>query len=121
MVGDKPVFGLPGNPVASLLCFEEYVRPALLKMMGRHQLFRPVVKARLTHDLKKKPGRVHFQGARVIHDGSGYMMAINGKQGSAMLRSIAGANGIALIPADTTKVNGGTLVEVQLVTLPEDH
>jgi molybdopterin molybdotransferase len=56
----KPVFGLPGNPVSSMVAFEEFVRPALLKMMGHHQLFRPVVEAVLKEDIKKEPGRRHF-------------------------------------------------------------
>ena len=120
-MGDKLVFGLPGNPVASLLCFEEYVRPAVLKMMGREKLFRPEVAGILTHDFKKKAGRHHFIGALVERTENGYKWSINGRQGSGMLRSITGAEGIAVIPADVTEMKAGDRAVVQLITLPEDH
>ncbi len=120
-IGNKLIFGLPGNPVASLLCFEEYVRPAVLKMMGREKLFRPVVAGALTHDFKKKAGRHHFVGAIAERTESGYKWSVNGRQGSGMLRSLTGANGIAVIPADVTEMKTGDRIAVQLVTLPEDH
>ncbi len=120
-IGDKLVFGLPGNPVASLLCFEEYVRPAALSMMGREKLFRPKVAAALTHDFKKKAGRHHFVGALVERTETGYKWTANGRQGSAMLRSITGVDGVAVIPTDVTEMKAGERTVVQLVTLPEDH
>ena len=120
-IGDKLVFGLPGNPSASLISFEEYVRPAILKMTGRTKLFRPVVQAKLTHDFKKKPGRHQFVGALVTKVNGEYEWAVNGRQGSGMLRSITGANGIAVIPADATELSAGDRVEVQMINRPEDH
>lgn len=121
VLGDKLVFGLPGNPVASVLCFEEYVRPALLKMMGRRQLLRPVVTARLTHDLKKKPGRQHFIGVRVKAAGDGFEAEVNGRQGSGILKSLFEAEGVAIIPAEITEIKVGEPLEVQMIGLPEDH
>lgn len=118
---DKLIFGLPGNPVASMLCFEEYVRPALLKMMGRTKLLRPVVVARLTHDLKKKPGRTHFIGVRVEATDSPYKATVNGRQGSGIIKSLAGADGVAIVPADVSEVKAGESLEVQLIELPENH
>ena len=58
----KPVFSLPGNPVSSMVSFEQFVRPSLLKMMGHRQLFRPVIEAILKEDIRKEPGRRHFIG-----------------------------------------------------------
>ena len=60
ILGGKPVFGLPGNPVSCMVSFEQFVRPALLKMMGHRDLFRPVVRARLCETLRQKPGRRTF-------------------------------------------------------------
>jgi molybdopterin molybdotransferase len=120
-LGEKLIFGLPGNPVASLLCFEEYVRPALLKMMGRTKLRRPIVTAEMTHDLKKKPGRQHFIGVSLTAENGRYRATVNGRQGSGILKSIAEIDGIAMVPSDTAQLKAGETVEVQLTTLPEDH
>ena len=63
----KPVFGLPGNPVSSMVSFEQFVRPALLKMMGHRQIFRPVIEAILQEDIRKEPGRRHYlRGCRLV-------------------------------------------------------
>lgn len=121
VLGEKLIFGLPGNPVASVLCFEEYVRPALLKIMGRGHLLRPVVTAELTHDFKKKPGRQHFVGVRVTATDSQYQATVNGRQGSGILKSLDGADGIAVIPKDVVEMTAGERVEVQMINLPEDH
>ena len=117
----KLIFGLPGNPTASVLCFEEYVRPALLKMMGRRNLLRPVVKAELTHDLRRKPGRHHFVGMKVEVIDATYRATVNGRQGSGILKSLAGADGIGLVPDNVADMNEGDMIDVQLITLPEDH
>ena len=61
----KPVFGLPGNPVSSMVSFEQFVRPALLKMMGHRQIFRPVIEAILQEEIRKEPGRRHYLRAVV--------------------------------------------------------
>jgi len=50
----KPVFGLPGNPVSSMIAFEQYIRPAILKMTGHENIFRRTIRAKLTEDIKKK-------------------------------------------------------------------
>lgn len=117
----KLVFGLPGNPVATMVCFEQYVRPSLRKMMGHLKLFRPVVEAMLEEDVKKKPGRLHF--VRVILDkkGPNYYASTTGPQGSGILKSMVLANGLALVPADTTLLRAGERVMVQMIDCPEDH
>lgn len=120
-LGSKLIFGLPGNPVAGLFNFEEYVRPAALKMMGRGKLLRPVVTAALTHDYKKKAGRTNFVGAVVTNDNGRYQWSVNGRQGSGMLRSITGADGLAVIPAEVTQMRAGDETEIQLTNFPEDH
>lgn len=121
VLGERLIFALPGNPVASAVNFEEYVRPALLKMMGRSKVSRPVVKAILAEAFRKKPGRTHFVGMVVeIVDGR-YRARLNGTQGSGILKSLSGANGIGVIPKQVEALEAGDTVEVQLVGLPEDH
>lgn len=121
LIESKPVFGLPGNPVATMVCFEEYVRPLLLKMMGKTRLFRPEVEAVLVNDLKKKPGRVHFVRVVVEQKEGVFYATSTGPQGSGILSSMSQANGLALIPKDVTQIKAGEKVKVHLIDMPEDH
>ncbi len=121
MFKGKPVFGLPGNPGASMICFEEYVRPALLKMMGRTKLFRPEIEAVLTQDIKKKPGRMHYVRVRVERKNGEYYATSAGPQGSGILKTMSLANGLALIPKDAPLIKAGEKVKVHLIDMPEDH
>jgi molybdopterin molybdotransferase len=111
----KLVFGLPGNPVSSMITFEEYVRPALLKMMGREEIFRRTIKATLTEDIKKKGGLKHFIRALVEKDGEKFTVSTTGEQGSGILKSMVLANGIIVLPEDMTLVKKGEEVSVQLI------
>jgi molybdopterin molybdotransferase len=114
-IGGKPAFGLPGNPVSSMVSFEQFVRPSLLKMMGHHQLFRPMIEAILKEDIRKEPGRRHYIRAVVSFDKDRYFVTTTGEQGSGMLRSMVRANGLAIIPEDKEKVKAGEKVLVQLI------
>ena len=111
----KPVFGLPGNPVSSMVSFEQFVRPSLLKMMGHRQLFRPVIEAILKEDIRKKPGRRHFIRASVSFEKDDYFVTLTGAQGSGILRSMVKANGLVIIPEDREIVRAGERVKVQLL------
>jgi molybdopterin molybdotransferase len=111
----KLVFGLPGNPVSSMITFEEYVRPALLKMMGHEQIFRRTIQATLTEDIKKKSGLKHFIRARVSKEGEKFTVSTTGEQGSGILKSMVLANGIIVLPEDMTSVKKGEEVTVQLI------
>jgi molybdopterin molybdotransferase len=111
----KPVFGLPGNPVSSMVSFEQFVRPSLLKMMGHCQIFRPVIEAFLKEDIYKEPGRRHFVRAFVIFEGDHYFVTITGAQGSGILRSMVKANGLIVIPENQEFVRAGEKVKVQLL------
>ena len=115
LIQGKPVFGLPGNPVSSMVSFEEFVRPSLLKMMGHRQLFRPVIEAVLKEDIHKEPGRRHFVRAFVSFDKDHYQVTVTGEQGSAILRSMVKANGLVVIPEDKRIVRAGEKVQVQLL------
>lgn len=115
VINKKPVFGLPGNPVSSMVSFEQFVRPSLLKMMGHRQIFRPIIEAVLKEDIQKKPGRRHFIRATVSFEKNGYFVTITGAQGSAILRSMVRANGLIIIPEDRKIVRAGEKVKVQLL------
>ncbi len=111
----KPVFGLPGNPVSSMVSFEQFVRPALLKMMGHRQLFRPIIEAILKEDIRKRPGRRHFIRAFVSFENGHYVVAPTGAQGSGILNSMVKANGLVVVPEDQELVKTGDKVKVQLL------
>jgi len=112
---ERPVFGLPGNPVSTLVTFEQFVRPALLRMMRHHKVFRPVEPAILAEDYEKPPGRMHF--VRVtLQEREGRLFAFpTGDQSSGVLYSMVRADGLAIVPADTTRIEAGTEVSVQLL------
>jgi molybdenum cofactor synthesis domain-containing protein len=98
-----PVFGLPGNPVSSLVSFELFARPALRRMMGHDDVRRPEVTARAAHAFRRRPdGKIHLDRVRVEwheRDGwSGYVAASTGDQASNVLSATAAANAFALIP-----------------------
>jgi molybdopterin molybdotransferase len=114
-IGEKPVFGLPGNPVSSMISFEQFVRPSLLKMMGRRQLFRPVIQAILKEEIKKIPGRRYFIRGSVSFKKDQYFVTTTGEQGSGILRSMVRANGLIVIPEDQEMVRAGEKVKVQLL------
>ena len=113
MHGKTPVFSLPGNPVSSLLTFEEFVRPALLKMMGHRRWLRPLLPAVLQQDVPKKAGRVVFLRVR-LGERSGQLLAWpSGNQETGILKTQLLADGIAVLPADQGDLRAGTPVQVQ--------
>jgi molybdopterin molybdotransferase len=114
-IGGKPAFGLPGNPVSSMVSFEQFVRPSLLKMMGHRQLFRPTIEAILKEDIEKEPGRRHYIRALVSFEKDRYFVTTTGAQGSGILRSMVRANGLVVIPDNQERVRAGEKVVVQLL------
>jgi len=115
MLGEVPLVGLPGNPVSAMVSFEQFIRPAILKMMGHVNLFRKTVQARLGQDIHKKPGIRHFIRARIQRDGDLYTVVTTGDQGSGILKSMVRANGLIILPAEVTTVQAGGMVTVQLL------
>jgi len=113
-LGDVPIVGLPGNPVSSMVSFEQFVRPAILKMLGHANLFRRTVRERLGEDIEKKKGLRHFVRARIRRDGENYIVATTGDQGDIRM-SMVRANGLIIIPEEATIVRKGSMVTVQLL------
>jgi molybdopterin molybdotransferase len=117
-IDGRLIFGLPGNPVSSLLGFELFVRPALLKMAGRRLLQRPRTTAVLDDTLDTPPGLRFF--ARGIYDSSNGTVRATGPQGSGILRSMALANCFIDVPETVQHLDRGTSVTVIRTDLPED-
>ncbi len=111
----KPVFNLPGNPLASLISFEELVRPAILKMMGQRQLFRPVVEAILEGDVKKELGVRRFIFGLVSFKNGSFFVNPLSQKGLATRMSLKDANGLVVIPEDQDWLKAGEKVKVQLL------
>ncbi len=109
------VFGLPGNPVSSMVCFEQFVVPALRRMMGYARTYRRTIEARMTHNVKHQPGRTEFIRVLLAKEAGGYAATSTGAQGSGMLLSMARADGLAVIPADCNGLTAGNAVTVQLL------
>ena len=114
-LNDVPLFGLPGNPVSSMVSFEQFVRPSLLKMMGHRNLFRRTIAAELRDEVRKKKGVRHFIRARVTFEAGRYFAVTTGEQGSGILKSMVQANGLIVLPEDVTSVRVGDTVMVQLI------
>jgi molybdenum cofactor synthesis domain-containing protein len=111
-----PIFGLPGNPVSALVSYELFVRPALRLMAGHRSLDRPRLAAVATTDLRReKDGKLHLLRvvAQLSDDGS-ILVRPSGGQGSHMLRAMAEANALALVP-DGEGVEAGGTVDVLLL------
>lgn len=111
--GKTLVFGLPGNPVASMVCVEEFVVPALRQMMGNRRRFRRIVSARLGRAIKHKPGRTEFVRVQLTRDAEGFMANDTGNQSSGVLLSMAQAEGLLIVPAESIGLAAGEAVTVQ--------
>ncbi|KXS32976.1 MAG: Molybdenum cofactor synthesis domain protein [Candidatus Gallionella acididurans] len=112
---DTFIFGLPGNPVSSMVCFEQFVSPALRRMMGHARIHRRTISARLTHNLKHQPGRTEFVRVTLKSEEGGYAATSTGAQGSGMLLSMARADGLLVVPSDSAGLAGGSMMAVQLL------
>ncbi|MBI3597621.1 MAG: molybdopterin molybdotransferase MoeA [Nitrospirae bacterium] len=111
----KPVFGLPGNPVSTMVTFEQFVRPALRKMQGHTLLFRPIIEAVLMERITKKPGKTHFVRAVVKKAGDRHEVWTTGNQSSGVLTSMVKAHGLLIFPSDLSEIEKGQVVKVQLL------
>ena len=109
------VFGLPGNPVSTAVTFEQFVRPALRKLMGHRQLFRPVVKARLAEGMKKGRGRLHFVRVTLVRDGEKIVATPTLNQSSGVLTSLVRGQGLAIFPAEADRLEAGSEIDVQII------
>jgi len=119
--GKVPHLGLPGNPVSSMITFEQFARPAILKMMGKKILAKPAIRAIIEDDVVNTDGRRLFARVSVTKRGGQYHASVTGPQGSGILTSMARANGLAVIPESSRGVKAGDMVEVQMLDWGEEQ
>jgi molybdopterin molybdotransferase len=114
VVADKPLFALPGNPVAAMVGFEMFVRPALLAMMGHTRIIRPLVRAVASEPIGNKGDRPHLIRTQVELKGGKYHLKTTGDQGSARLSSLTLGNALVLLPSGAS-INIGDEVDASLL------
>ena len=112
----KLAFGLPGNPVSSMVTFELLVRPAILKMSGHRSFGRPIVEAIFQEKFSKRTDRRHFLRGVLTREAGVFKVRTTGPQGSGILTSMVKANCLIDIPVEVERVNQGDLVSVQLLS-----
>jgi len=109
------LFGLPGNPVAVMVTFYQFVQPALLKLMGVDPVPEfPTFAARCVSPMKKSKGRTEFQRGILFQENGEWCVRPTGHQGSGMLSSMARADCFIVLEATREKVGAGDTVQVQL-------
>ena len=115
-----PHLGLPGNPVSSMVTFELFVHPAILKMMGKKNLPKPTIEAVLEDSVVNSDGRRIFARAIVKKRNGQYFARLTGPQGSGILTSMTLANGLAIIPEDKEGMEAGDTVQVIMLDWSEE-
>ena len=114
-MGSTVLFGLPGNPVAVMVTFLAFVRPALLKMMGCTEPTLPLLQALCTERLRKKPGRTEYQRGWVDRSPQGQLQVrTTGNQGSGVLSSMVQGNGLIVLHHEQGDVHPGDTVDVMM-------
>jgi molybdopterin molybdotransferase len=116
MKDGKAIFSLPGNPVATMVVFEELVRPALLKLMGHRRIHKAPVDAILQHAVKKKPGKVQCLRVRLEWSNGAYLASSSGDQNTGIVKTMLLADGLAILPAEATAFAAGDTVSVHLLS-----
>lgn len=117
-----PICGLPGNPVSVMVAWEQFVRPALLKMQGRQTLHRIEVRAVIDTAHHSPEGKVEFVRAFVTPDktaSTGWTARLAGDQSSGRLSSLTRANALLVVPTDVTRLDAGDEVVAQMTDWPE--
>jgi molybdopterin molybdotransferase len=114
-IGSSVLFGLPGNPVAVMVTFLAFVRPALLRLMGSNEAAPPLLKARSAEAIRKKAGRTEYQRGVVERAADGALhVRITGNQGSGVLSSMVQANGLIVLHHAQGNIAAGDEVDVMM-------
>jgi molybdopterin molybdotransferase len=116
-----PHLGLPGNPVSSMITFELFARPAILKMMGRTNLTKATISATMESSLKNTDGRRVFARARVTKRDGRYYAKLTGPQGSGILTSMAQADGLVIVPEEVAQIKEGETIRVIMLDWNEEQ
>jgi len=124
-IGGVPLLGLPGNPVAAMISFELFARPAMLKMLGRGEWAKPAIEAIMRDSITRKDNRRHLLRVQVQKQDAQagtstcYSARLTGPQGSGILSSMVQANGLAVIPEERGELAAGERVRVLMLDWPE--
>ncbi|MEP6775309.1 MAG: gephyrin-like molybdotransferase Glp [Chloroflexota bacterium] len=110
-----PFLGLPGNPVSSMVTMELFGRPAVLKMLGKQDLQRPVVNARAAERIESSPGRENYIRGIVSYESGEYKARTTGAQGSEILTSMSRANALLVVDENTRVIEVGDIVHAMLL------
>jgi molybdopterin molybdotransferase len=113
-IGEAFLFGLPGNPVAVMVTFYQFVRDALLRMSGRRDEPIPLLKAVSSESIRKVAGRTEYQRGVLFREGAEWKVRTTGQQGSGVLRSMSEANCFIVLEHERGPVKAGEPVSVQL-------
>lgn len=113
-IGDVPVLGLPGNPVAALVSFEQFARPAIQTMLGWTDVLIPEVRAYCLSRVENRGRRRHFVRGQLRRSGDRYEFECSDSHGSANLRAMVQSNSFMVIPEDVEVVMPGDAVTVQI-------
>ena len=113
-INGKPVVGLPGNPVSSMVVCDQYVRPMLLAMQGCVKIFKEPISAICDQVIKKPAGKTQFLRAKVKWQDGAYHAVLTGPQGSGILTSMVQADGLMILPEECEGVKPGDMVSVEM-------
>lgn len=115
-----PFLGLPGNPVSSMVSMELFGRPAVMKMLGKSRLERPIIAVRALERIESSPGRENYVRAIVSKQGDEYVARTTGAQGSEILTSMSKANAFLIIDENTRLIEAGEQVRALMLDWPEE-
>jgi molybdenum cofactor synthesis domain-containing protein len=119
-VEGTPLFGLPGNPVSVFVAFEQFVRPALLRMMGADRIYRERIEGTLGEDVEANPEKAVFLRMRKARGADGDPVFLrSGGQSSNVLSALALADALAVIPVGVGSLEAGATVELEMFSWPE--
>ena len=114
MLDGKPVFALPGNPVAAMVGFEMFGRPAILRMMGHSRIHHPRIRATLQEEIRNRGDRPHLVRVQVTLEHGVYRVTTTANQSSANLASLTRSNGLLCL-SPNAQLGAGSLAEVMLL------
>jgi molybdopterin molybdotransferase len=117
-VAGVPLFGLPGNPVSVMVAHEQFARPALLRMQGATALVRPRIQVPLGERVETDPAKVVFVRVALARVDGQLVAMTSGGQSSNVLSALGAADGLAVIPVGTGRVEAGEMVDMELFRHP---
>ena len=115
-----PLIGLPGNPVSAMVSFEQFVRPVILKMLGRSSWEKPTIEVIADHDIAAGERRDYLRATVKAQDDGYHASVVRGPHGSGVLTSMVRANALLIIPEGVTRVRAGDRLQAQMLDWPEE-